>query len=1057
MIGHVANGKSTLVRQLTGTTTGQHSKEKKRNCTIALGYANCKIYQCCECCKYDYGPSTSSAHPCTDCGAHCALVRHVSFVDCPGHDQLISTMINGASVMDGAILVTAANESCPQPQTVEHLMASELLGVEHYVKVQNKVDLVPDERTLMDHAAALEELTHGTNAADAPLIPVVAQTGVNMDALVEAIATCFPIPSHNLQQPLRMQVIRTFKVSKPGMRTDELLGGVLGGSIVSGVARVGDVLEIRPGLMATAPDGSRVVTPLYTRVQSLQCDKAQLEYAVPGGLIAIQTDLDPYLCMGDRLVGQVAGAPGSLPPVLSHLAINYQKLKRVTEEQHVKLSKGLQVVLHVGAAEVNAEIIKLDKKDKSEPVVLLKLSAPVCCDPNGQPVTIFVNKRLVGYGKTVSGKEVKLPAMPALEALMAAPTLRNAPNKTTNKPVVEAAPADEPVLVVHKQAAAVDPALFGKKKKKKAKVRGEEELAQQTPEPEAEETNPEPEKNAADEPADESTVLRKKPKKKKAFSFTEPEPEPEPEMFPLPEEEPAPIEFEQVDANADANRLLASCRFYEQELPEPGDIVTAIVDEVGKHGVHVSLPEYGGRAGFIPLSELTRKSRVKSIRKLVWPEQEIVCAVTTVDEHTGHIDLTKSRVLEEEAATHQAHYGEAVLAHQVLSRAAFLCDSTNPVEALLELYTTIAWPLAAEHEDTYGALLAAAKDPETVAAMLQPNPVMFETLVSEAQRRLKPRARKFTAEVRLHCMQPLGVHAVRAVLSRSQLASECVSIKVDVPPVYRLSCETETQVASRELWRAVRLLEAEAALCGCSFQIESEPHRMAGQGERVFLEEPETDPELDALLAQLSNLSDTPSELVAAAELVADEPAADVDQELAWLLEASQDNSEEAPSNSCFDTAEARQQAYQDLLVTAMGAAVARPSKLRLSALQILLRPKQTLVANFGTICNQLRRPLQHVMLYLTTELGSTGSIKGDGCGLVLRGRFKPNQVEVLVRKYCGEFVKCSMCGSFETATEHDQKIRSHVLHCNHCHASRTLTTINQPTYQAQVGRRKRA
>eukprot|EP00658_Telonema_sp_P-2_P059940 TRINITY_DN4900_c0_g5_i2.p1 TRINITY_DN4900_c0_g5~~TRINITY_DN4900_c0_g5_i2.p1 ORF type:complete len:345 (-),score=84.91 TRINITY_DN4900_c0_g5_i2:128-1162(-) len=327
VIGHVANGKSTLVRQLTGTSTMQSSKEKKRNCTISLGYANCKIYQCSGCCKYDHGPSTSTNHPCSECSGECELVRHISFVDCPGHDQLISTMINGASVMDGAILVTAANEQCPQPQTVEHLMAAETLGIEHYVKVQNKVDLVHDKQELLDHASKLDQLTDGTNAHDAPLIPIVAQTGVNMEALVEAIATSFPTPSHDLEQPLRMSVVRTFKVSTPGMAPEDLRGGVLGGSIISGLARVGDLLEIRPGLVTTDADGNRVVNPLYTRVQSLQCDVSQLDYAVPGGLIGIQTDLDPYLCMSNRLVGQVAGAPGSLPPVLSHLAMTFQKLK----------------------------------------------------------------------------------------------------------------------------------------------------------------------------------------------------------------------------------------------------------------------------------------------------------------------------------------------------------------------------------------------------------------------------------------------------------------------------------------------------------------------------------------------------------------------------------------------------------------------------------------------------------------------------------------------------------------------------------------------------------
>lgn len=67
------------------------------------------------------------------------LVRHVSFVDCPGHDILMATMLNGAAVMDGALLLIAANESCPQPQTSEHLAAVEIMRLANIIIVQNKV------------------------------------------------------------------------------------------------------------------------------------------------------------------------------------------------------------------------------------------------------------------------------------------------------------------------------------------------------------------------------------------------------------------------------------------------------------------------------------------------------------------------------------------------------------------------------------------------------------------------------------------------------------------------------------------------------------------------------------------------------------------------------------------------------------------------------------------------------------------------------------------------------------------------------------------------------
>merc|ERR1712159_678341 len=160
------------------------------------------------------------------------------------------------------------------------------------------------------------------------------------------------------------------------------------------------------------------------------------------------------------------------------------------------------------------------------------------------------------------------------------------------------------------------------------------------------------------------------------------------------------------------------------------------------------------------------------------------------------------------------------------------------------------------------------------------------------------------------------------------------------------------------------------------------------------------------------------------------------------------------PSDNNVDT---RQQVYEELLDEAINQdPSSKPKRLRLPALQILLKPKHTLVANFGVICQQVNRPMAHMMLFMTTELGATASIKGDGCGLVLRGRFKDGQIDILIKKYCRQFVKCPTCCSFKTKIKHDSSIRSYIQSCEHCQASCTLAAISQPTYQAQVGRRKK-
>ena len=74
------------------------------------------------------------------------LYRHVSFVDCPGHDALMSTMIAGAAVMDAALLLVAGNQVYPQPQTREHLLAVDIMKLKHIIVLQNKIDLVIENK-----------------------------------------------------------------------------------------------------------------------------------------------------------------------------------------------------------------------------------------------------------------------------------------------------------------------------------------------------------------------------------------------------------------------------------------------------------------------------------------------------------------------------------------------------------------------------------------------------------------------------------------------------------------------------------------------------------------------------------------------------------------------------------------------------------------------------------------------------------------------------------------------------------------------------------------------
>src|SRR5438874_422048 len=228
-IGHVDHGKTTLTQALSGEWTDRHSEEVKRGISIKLGYADAAFY------KYPgkAGAEAFGVKEKSDDGIAGELLRCVSFVDSPGHETLMATMLSGAAVMDGAMLLVAANEKCPQPQTKEHLMALDLIGVQKLIVVQNKIDLVSEERA-RENFDEIQAFVKGTVAENAPIVPVSAQQNINIDALIETIERVIPTPKRDPKKPPRLNIARSFDIDKPDTRPAETKGDVTGGSLAQG-------------------------------------------------------------------------------------------------------------------------------------------------------------------------------------------------------------------------------------------------------------------------------------------------------------------------------------------------------------------------------------------------------------------------------------------------------------------------------------------------------------------------------------------------------------------------------------------------------------------------------------------------------------------------------------------------------------------------------------------------------------------------------------------------------------------------------------------------------
>ncbi|PIN79707.1 translation initiation factor IF-2 subunit gamma [Candidatus Woesearchaeota archaeon CG10_big_fil_rev_8_21_14_0_10_34_8] len=383
--GHVDHGKTTLTEALSGKWTDTHSEEMKRGITIRLGYANTTIYK--------KGKTYT-----TDPKENGTLIRTVSFIDAPGHESLMATMLAGATIIDGALLLVAANETCPQPQTREHLQALEILGVDKIIVVQNKIDLVDKER-LMKNYQQIKEFLKGTSYADAPIIPISAMHRVNIDVLLETIEDIFLTPVRDGSLDPLMLIARSFDINKPGILPNQLKGGVLGGSLKQGIFKLGDEIEIRPGYFVEERN-RQMHKPLFTKIIGLMTGSTSVDLVNPGGSVALLTELDPSIVKSDILTGAIVGHPGKLPPVLYELELEIHLLERVvgTREELVvepiKLREPL--MLNVNSAATVGIVSKLGKKK-----ILCALKRPVCCEL-GSRVTIsrrLGNRfRLIGYG-----------------------------------------------------------------------------------------------------------------------------------------------------------------------------------------------------------------------------------------------------------------------------------------------------------------------------------------------------------------------------------------------------------------------------------------------------------------------------------------------------------------------------------------------------------------------------------------------------------------------------------------------------------------------------------
>lgn len=378
MVGHIDHGKTTLLSKITGKFADTHSEELKRGITIKLGYADTILEKA-------------------------GKKRYISFIDCPGHEMLMATMLSGAALIDAAILLVAANEGI-KPQTKEHLIALQAKKVKQIIIVQNKIDLVNKEQAQQNYAQ-IKKFVKGTIAENAPIIPVSAQQNINIDKIKELLLE-IPIPPRDLVSPPEFLVARSFDINKPGTKINNLHGGVLAGVLKKGTLKIGDEIEIKPGIEEKHANQVSY-KPLKTKIISLYRGTNPIQEAAPGGSLAFETELDNILTKSDSLSGSIASTPNTLPEISEKIKLKYTLFPELVGEEvekgksikieDLKLSEMIMLSINTSTT-----VGKIEKLTKNEVEFSLKIPViPIKGDSVGLARNIHGHWRLIGFGEII--------------------------------------------------------------------------------------------------------------------------------------------------------------------------------------------------------------------------------------------------------------------------------------------------------------------------------------------------------------------------------------------------------------------------------------------------------------------------------------------------------------------------------------------------------------------------------------------------------------------------------------------------------------------------------
>jgi translation initiation factor 2 subunit 3 len=268
-------------------------------------------------------------------------------------------------------------------------------GIKNVIVLLNKLDLVK-KSIAIDRYNKLCETLNKYEIEPKIIIPVCMNHKIGVDIVLKNIMKYMGPEYSNKrteQIPLFM-ISRSFDVNHVNISYNDIIGGVIGGSLIGGSLKIGDEIEILPGIIGKNQDGTINYKPHYTKIVSLKSDTTELSEISAGGLIGIGTNIDPYYCKNDNMIGMIAGLKGTLPPVYYDITVKYNIIH--FDEHTWNTFIGKQMIIIVGTNNIEGKINKID-----ETHINIKLHKPACI--SNDSIIVLCDKthnsfHIVSYG-----------------------------------------------------------------------------------------------------------------------------------------------------------------------------------------------------------------------------------------------------------------------------------------------------------------------------------------------------------------------------------------------------------------------------------------------------------------------------------------------------------------------------------------------------------------------------------------------------------------------------------------------------------------------------------